>query len=877
MAPKTHFTIPLGNTVDVVTRSRRSTQDVQTTERVVPQLSKKKTCTKASAQQHDNGDIPQTLDDTEERYPLHVHEDQDDLNDTPMEQWLDHRDRYLHLLLEMEGVTQAPKCSVCSKAMEVKCSDCIGGIYFCKACCIQSHRSSPFHWMSQWTGSHFMPVSLYSLGFVLGLGHQGHPCPMTLEGIQAAEKAQCSKKKSMQTKSASLKAINEETSPSPELPDISDAYLPAESLHYLSDPLFGCADPLIDTSPGNAKRLRIAASGNPLLTVVHQSGVFNMEVLYCICPNAGEKDEQLFKQIETAFTFSALEEFLTDNLECKTTAQQYFSKLQGITNQMFPQTVPNLYRQLLRASHQWRDLRNRMQSGLGHQDDDGIDGSMAIFCPAYPQSGINLPDDWKIRYNENQLIRTFIMDGNFAAEHIRSRSGDKDVPLSLRMAFMANPEAYKTHLKSGQESIQPSTCNTYKAIEQANSSRPHLDVTGIGATACCHGFFVPTSVVDFQKGERQVNMDYSLCKALSYNMEDIPVALVIYITGAKQVDGEIIETFSIHLEEVEENGSGHGLNKGYETQRLLIKVMLMHKVAPSLAEIQQKLISEESRDPTTRGQTSWIASGIRIQELQLAIKYQLRTSGTNMTTDATIHSSLHIAMLEIPPSPIWAYMMYPEHSSHSLDQPLSLASDGSGMDSPNPEDLPILLPSSLGWHWICLALGFKSALFRTQVRSANTQQTKTCAWSTISSVDTTVHEHARIYSMARDAFWNIQQAHPDALELLTLTPQDLHVATLVLGSDKPGQRNTQQSWIWSFGQTSEDEGTWMDDSQFERWLEEQQSIHDEAQWVPAYFHAKAEAWKKLMVFTVKGICIISDAHVGAAGSKISKGTFSDYP
>jgi hypothetical protein len=52
--------------------------------------------------------------------------------------------------------------------------------------------------------------------------------------------------------------------------------------------------------------------------------------------------------------------------------------------------------------------------------------------------------------------------------------------------------------------VQPSTCNTYKAIEQANSSRPHLDVTGIGATACCHGFFVPTSVVDFQKGERFV-------------------------------------------------------------------------------------------------------------------------------------------------------------------------------------------------------------------------------------------------------------------------------------------------------------------------------------------------------------------------------------
>jgi hypothetical protein len=28
--------------------------------------------------------------------------------------------------------------------------------------------------------------------------------------------------------------------------------------------------------------------------------------------------------------------------------------------------------------------------------------------------------------------------------------------------------------------------------------------------------------------DRQINMDYSICKALSYNMEDIPVALVMY-------------------------------------------------------------------------------------------------------------------------------------------------------------------------------------------------------------------------------------------------------------------------------------------------------------------------------------------------------------
>jgi hypothetical protein len=40
-----------------------------------------------------------------------------------------------------------------------------------------------------------------------------------------------------------------------------------------------------------------------------------------------------------------------------------------------------------------------MEQGLGHQPEEKIlDGSMAIFCPACPQPGINLPDDWNTRY-----------------------------------------------------------------------------------------------------------------------------------------------------------------------------------------------------------------------------------------------------------------------------------------------------------------------------------------------------------------------------------------------------------------------------------------------------------------------------------------------
>jgi hypothetical protein len=45
---------------------------------------------------------------------------------------------------------------------------------------------------------------------------------------------------------------------------------------------------------------------------------------------------------------------------------------------------------------------------------------------------------------------------------------------------------------------------------------------------------------------------------------------------------------------------------------------LIH-AAPSASEIQQDLIIEEAGDPLAHGQTSWIALGIKIHELQYVL------------------------------------------------------------------------------------------------------------------------------------------------------------------------------------------------------------------------------------------------------------------
>lgn len=208
------------------------------------------------------------------------------------------------------------------------------------------------------------------------------------------------------------------------------------SIPEISDTLFDVPEISLESNDNGPSRIRTANSGNPLFTVIDRSGIFDMEIIFCVCSDIDNTDEQLlraglfpatFRQIETLFTFSVLEDFLMDNLECKTTAQQYYSKLQIMTSKMFPNNVQvcfsseitsqsnecsqNRYKQLLRASRQWRDLKNRMETGLGHLPEEGNapDGSMANFCPACPQPGINLPKDWKTRYPVYVFIHHHIM------------------------------------------------------------------------------------------------------------------------------------------------------------------------------------------------------------------------------------------------------------------------------------------------------------------------------------------------------------------------------------------------------------------------------------------------------------------------------------
>jgi hypothetical protein len=100
---------------------------------------------------------------------------------------------------------------------------------------------------------------------------------------------------------------------------------------------------------GSSKPGQNDKDGNPVITVIDGSGVHEIGVRWCCCPNAPERDMQLmaarlfpatFRNPKTAFTFRVLEEFHLDNLECKTTPSQFFSRLRRLTSDEFPSAVP---------------------------------------------------------------------------------------------------------------------------------------------------------------------------------------------------------------------------------------------------------------------------------------------------------------------------------------------------------------------------------------------------------------------------------------------------------------------------------------------------------------------------------------------------------
>ncbi|KIM56213.1 hypothetical protein SCLCIDRAFT_74076, partial [Scleroderma citrinum Foug A] len=193
------------------------------------------------------------------------------------------------------------------------------------------------------------------------------------------------------------------------------------------------------------------------LTLVHTNGVHFCDIWYCSCDGSEESHLQLMmaglfpatmKSPRSAFTFQVLDDFIRDNVECGTTAMNYYSKLQRLTSNAFPHAVPNRYKELLRLSWAWRLLKLLKWQGFHGRSDEPGPGELVLFCPACPQPRINIPPagENKAHCPSWKYSRIIAMNGNVKAEHMMLKKATNEVRLMDGKGFMVMLEPYKTYL-----------------------------------------------------------------------------------------------------------------------------------------------------------------------------------------------------------------------------------------------------------------------------------------------------------------------------------------------------------------------------------------------------------------------------------------------
>jgi hypothetical protein len=164
--------------------------------------------------------------------------------------------------------------------------------------------------------------------------------------------------------------------------------------------------PTADAEP--ATTLPIAdALNNSYIRVVHTNGIHHLAMVTCHCQGGHRIPLDLvtihllptsFTKIRTLFTVQVLDHFRLCNLELKASAYQFYQLIRRVTLPMRPAEVVNLYHELRRMSRLWRWMKRLKWAGYGHNQKDPLNpepGSLANFCPACPQVGINIPENWK--------------------------------------------------------------------------------------------------------------------------------------------------------------------------------------------------------------------------------------------------------------------------------------------------------------------------------------------------------------------------------------------------------------------------------------------------------------------------------------------------
>jgi hypothetical protein len=129
------------------------------------------------------------------------------------------------------------------------------------------------------------------------------------------------------------------------------------------------------------------------------TGLHHVIVRFCRHPGRGAQSKQLLdanifpcsdERPQTGFTFGVLRLFSLMSTESKLSAQRFYNVLACQTNPVFPQEVPDRYREFMRASREWQWLQMVKRTGSSLDLPIGsMGGDLTLRCPACLREGVN--------------------------------------------------------------------------------------------------------------------------------------------------------------------------------------------------------------------------------------------------------------------------------------------------------------------------------------------------------------------------------------------------------------------------------------------------------------------------------------------------------
>ncbi|KAI5997833.1 hypothetical protein F5J12DRAFT_906920 [Pisolithus orientalis] len=188
--------------------------------------------------------------------------------------------------------------------------------------------------------------------------------------------------------------------------------------------------------------------------IIDVNGIHPVNVNFCGCEQCVSHCQQLLQcGWYPATIFSAYE---------------YYHTLECLTDNTGINMLKSQYHPFLCMVHQFCHMKLLKRAGRASKQ-DGIHttkpGGLTVLCPACPQPGMNLPDDWKDAEPSKKFLYLLIIaiDANFQLKNCACAS-DQDPGLHTSLAYFVANGLYNEHVLQFPTQEDISTCNSFRSM-----------------------------------------------------------------------------------------------------------------------------------------------------------------------------------------------------------------------------------------------------------------------------------------------------------------------------------------------------------------------------------------------------------------------------